>query len=75
MYEVDPGTGLPGQPGAISQPFFQQSTQVLPVVASLGPAGGQGTVGPVLSQSALGLGFPDTVTGQKSASQSLTLTS
>jgi hypothetical protein len=75
VYEVDPGTGLPSQPGAISQPFFQQSTQVLPVVASLGPAGGQGTVGPVLSPSALGLSFPDTVTGQKSASQSITLTS
>jgi len=75
VYEVDPGTGLPSQPGAISQPFFQQSTQVLPVVASLGPAGGQGTVGPVLSPSALGLSFPDTVTGQKSASQSIALTS
>ncbi|HTA58715.1 MAG TPA: choice-of-anchor D domain-containing protein [Candidatus Baltobacteraceae bacterium] len=74
-YEVDPGTGLPSQPGAISQPFFQQSMQVLPVVASLGPAGGQGTVGPVLSPSALDLSFPDTVTGQKSASQSITLTS
>jgi len=74
-YEVDPGTGLQSQPGAISQPFFQQSMQVLPVVASLGPAGGQGTVGPVLSPSALALGFPDTVTVQKSASQSITLTS
>jgi hypothetical protein len=75
VYEVDPGTGLPSQSGAISQPFFQQSTQVVPVVASLGPAGGQGTVGPVLSPNALGLSFPDTVTGQKSASQSITLTS
>jgi len=75
VYEVDPGTGLPSQPGAISQPFFQQSTQVLPVVASLGPAGGQTTVGPVLTPNALGLSFPDTVTGQKSASQSITLTS
>jgi hypothetical protein len=75
VYEVDPGTGLPSQPGVISQPFFQQSTQVFPVVASLGPAGGQGTVGPVLSPSALSLSFPDTVTGQKSASQSITLTS
>lgn len=75
VFEVDPGTGLPSQPGAISQPFFQQSTQVLPVIVSLGPAGGQGTVGPVLSPSALGLSFPDTVTGQKSASQSITLTS
>jgi len=75
VYEVDPGTGLPSQPAAISQPFFQQSTQVLPVVASLGPSGGQGAVGPVLSPSALGLTFPDTVTGQKSTSQSITLTS
>jgi hypothetical protein len=75
VYEVDPGTGLPSQPGAISQPFFQQSTQVLPVVASLGPAGGQDTVGPVLSPSALGLSFPNTVNGQKTASQSITLTS
>jgi len=75
VYEVDAGTGLPSQSGAISQPFFQQSTQVVPVVASLGPAGGQGTVGPVLSPSALGLSFPETVTGQKSASQSITLTS
>ncbi|HET6930613.1 MAG TPA: choice-of-anchor D domain-containing protein, partial [Candidatus Acidoferrum sp.] len=75
VYEVDPGTGLPSQPGAISQPFFLQSSQVLPVVASLGPAGGQGSVGPVLSPTALGLNFPDTVTGQKSASQSITLTS
>ena len=75
VYEVDPGTGLPSQPGAISQPFFQQSTQVLPVVAPLGPAGGQGTVGPVLTPSVLGLTFPDTVAGQKSASQSITLTS
>jgi Abnormal spindle-like microcephaly-assoc'd, ASPM-SPD-2-Hydin len=75
VFEIDPGTGLPSQPGAISQPFFQQSTQVLPVVASLGPAGGQGTVGPVLSPSALGLSFPDTVTGQKSPSQSISLTS
>jgi hypothetical protein len=74
-YEVDPGTGLPSQPAAISQPFFQQSTQVLPVVASLGPAGGQGAVGPVLSPSALGLTFADTPTGQKSVSQSITLTS
>jgi hypothetical protein len=75
VFEVDPGTGLPNQPGAISQPFFLQSTQVLPVVASLGPAGGQGSVGPVLSPSALGLVFPDTVTGQRSASQAITLTS
>lgn len=75
VYEVDPGTGLPSQPGSISQPFFQQATQVFPVVASLGPAGGQTTVGPVLSPSTLGLTFPDTVTGQKSASQSITLTS
>jgi hypothetical protein len=74
VYEVDPGTGLSSQPGAISQPFFQQSTQVVPVVVSLGPAGGQGE-DPVLSPSALGLSFPDTVTGQKSASQSITLTS
>jgi hypothetical protein len=75
VYEVDPGTGLPSQPGAINQPFFQQSTQILPVVASLGPSGGQGVVGPVLSPSALNLTFPDTVTGQKSTSQSITLTS
>ncbi|HWY06542.1 MAG TPA: choice-of-anchor D domain-containing protein [Candidatus Acidoferrales bacterium] len=75
VYEVDPGTGLPSQPSAISQPFFQQSTQVLPVVASLGPSGGQGVVGPVLSPSALSLTFPDTITGQKSTSQSITLTS
>jgi centrosomal CEP192-like protein/ASPM-SPD-2-Hydin domain-containing protein len=75
VYEVDPGTGLPSQPAAISQPFFQQSTQVLPVIASLGPSGGQGAVGPVLSPSALSLAFPDTVTGQKSSSQSITLTS
>jgi len=75
VYEVDPGTGLPGQPAAISQPFFQQSTQVLPVVASLGPSGGQAAVGPVLSPSVLGLAFPDTATGQKSISQSITLTS
>jgi hypothetical protein len=60
VYEVDPGTGLPSQSGAISQPFFQQSTEVFPVVASLGPGGGQGTVGPVLSPSAFGLSFPDT---------------
>jgi hypothetical protein len=40
VYEVDPGTGLPSQPAQISQPFFQQSTRILPVVASLGPAGG-----------------------------------
>jgi len=75
VYEVDPGTGLPGQPAAISQPFFQQSTQVLPVVASLGPSGGQAAVGPVLSPSVLGLAFPDTATGQKSISQSITFTS
>jgi len=75
VYEVDPGTGLPSQPGAISQPFFLQPTQLLPVVASLGPAGGQASVGPVLSPSALGLTFPDTAAGQKSASQSITLTS
>jgi len=75
VYEVDPGTGLPSQPAAISQPFFEQSTQVLPVVASVGPSGGQGTVGPVLSPSTLGLTFPDTVTGRTSASQSITLTS
>ena len=75
VYEVDPGTGLPSQPAAISQPFFQQSTQILPVVASLGPSGGQNAVGPVLTPSALGLTFPDTVTGQKSSSQAITLTS
>jgi len=75
VYEVDPGTGLPSQPAAISQPFFQQATQILPVVASLGPSGGQAAVGPVLSPSALSLTFPDTVTGQKSTSQSITLTS
>ncbi len=75
VYEVDPGTGLPSQPAAISQPFFQQSTQVLPVVASVGPSGGQGTVGPVLSPSTLSLTFPDTATGRTSASQSITLTS
>jgi hypothetical protein len=75
VYEVDPGTGLPSQPAAISQPFFQQATQILPVVASLGPSGGQGAVGPVLSPSALSLTFPDTVTGQKSTSQAITLTS
>jgi hypothetical protein len=75
VYEVDPGTGLPSQPAAISQPFFLQPTQLLPVVASLGPAGGQASVGPVLSPSELGLTFPDTVTAQKSASQSITLTS
>ena len=75
VFEIDPGTGLPSQPGAISQPFFLQSTQVLPVVASLGPAGGQGSVGPVLSPSALSLTFPDTVAGHKSSSQSITLTS
>jgi hypothetical protein len=75
VYEVDPGTGLPSQPSAISQPFFQQATQILPVVASLGPSGGQGAVGPVLTPSALSLTFPDTVTGQKSVSQAITLTS
>ncbi|HTB95170.1 MAG TPA: choice-of-anchor D domain-containing protein [Candidatus Sulfotelmatobacter sp.] len=75
VYEVDPGTGLPSQPAAISQPFFQQSTQVSPAIASLGPSGGQNSVGPVLSPSALGLTFPDTVIGQKSTSQSITLTS
>jgi hypothetical protein len=75
VYEVDPGTGLPSQPAAISQPFFQQATQILPVIASLGPSGGQGSVGPVLSPSALSLTFADTVTGQKSVSQSITLTS
>ena len=75
VYEVDPGTGLPSQPAAISQPFFQQSTQILPVVASLGPSGGQGSVGPVLTPSALSLTLPDTVIGQKSVSQSITLTS
>jgi len=75
VYEVDPGTGLPSQPAAISQPFFQQSTQVSPAIASLGPSGGQNAVGPVLSPSALSLAFPDTVTGQKSTSQSITLTS
>ena len=75
VYAVDPGTGLPSQTAAISQPFFQQSTQILPVVASLGPSGGQDAVGPVLSPSALGLTFLDTATGQKSASQSITLTS
>ncbi|HXH67733.1 MAG TPA: choice-of-anchor D domain-containing protein [Candidatus Limnocylindrales bacterium] len=75
VYEVDPGTGLPSQPAQISQPFFQQSTRILPVVASLSPAGGQGAVGPVLSPSALILTFPNTVTGQHSASQSITLTS
>jgi len=75
VYEVDPGTGLPSQPAAISQPFFQQSTQIVPVVASLGPAGGQNAVGPVLTPSALSLTFPDTVTGQKSTSQAITLTS
>jgi hypothetical protein len=75
VYEVDPGTGLPSQPAAISQPFFQQSTQILPVIASLGPSGGQNSVGPVLTPSALSLTFPDTVTGQKSVSQSITLTS
>ena len=75
VYEVDPGTGLPSQPSAISQPFFQQSTQILPVVASRGPSGAQGAVGPVLSPSTLSLAFPDTVTGQKSTSQSITLTS
>jgi len=75
VYQVDPGTGLPSQPAAISQPFFQQSTQVLPVVASVGPSGGQGTVGPVLSPSTLSLTFPDTATGRTSASQSITLTS
>jgi Abnormal spindle-like microcephaly-assoc'd, ASPM-SPD-2-Hydin len=69
VYAVDPGTGLP------SQPFFQQSTQVLPVIAALGPSGGQNAVGPVLSPSALSLTFPDTVTAQKSTSQSITLTS
>jgi Abnormal spindle-like microcephaly-assoc'd, ASPM-SPD-2-Hydin len=75
VYEVDPGTGLPSQPSAISQPFFQQSTQVSPAIASLGPSGGQKSVGPVLSPSALSLTFPDTVTSQKSTSQSITLTS
>ena len=75
VYEVDPGTGLPSQPSAISQPFFQQATQILPVVASLGPSGGQGAVGPVLTPSALSLTFPDTVAGQKSTSQAITLTS
>lgn len=75
VYEVDPGTGLPSQPPAISQPFFQQSTQILPVIASLGPSGGQNSVGPVLTPSALSLTFSDTVTGQKSVSQSITLTS
>jgi hypothetical protein len=75
VYEVDPGTGLPSQPAAISQPFFQQSTQVSPAIASLGPSGGQNVVGPVLSPSASSLAFPDTVTGQKSTSQSITLTS
>jgi len=75
VYEVDPGTGLPSQPAAISQPFFQQATQILPVVASLGPSGGQAAVGPVLSPSTLSLTFPDTVTWQKSTSQSITLTS
>jgi hypothetical protein len=74
VYEVDPGTGLPSQPAAISQLFFQQSTQVLPVVASLGPSGGQAAVGPVLSPSVLGLTFQDTATGQKSISQSIALT-
>ena len=75
VYEVDPGTGLPSQPAAISQPFFQQSTQILPVIASLGPSGGQNSVGPVLTPSALSLTFSDTITGQKSVSQSITLTS
>ena len=75
VYEVDPGTGLPSQPAAISQPFFQQSTQILPVIASLGPSGGQNSVGPVLTPSALSLTFANTITGQKSVSQSITLTS
>jgi hypothetical protein len=75
VYAVDPGTGLASQPAAISQPFFQQSAQLLPVVAPLGPSGGQGAVGPVLSPSSLSLTFPDTGTGQKSTSQSITLTS
>jgi len=75
VYEVDPGTGLPSQPAAISQPFFPQSTQILPVIASLGPSGGQNSVGPVLTPSALSLTFADTITGQKSVSQSITLTS
>jgi hypothetical protein len=75
VYEVDPGTGLPSQPAAISQPFFQQSTQIQPVVASLGPSGGQNAVGPVLTPSALSLTFPDTVTAQKSTSQAITLAS
>jgi hypothetical protein len=75
VFEVDPGTGLPSQPSAISQPFFRQSTQVSPAIASLGPSGGQNAVGPVLSPSALSLTFPETVAGQKSTSQSITLTS
>jgi len=51
--------GFQANPLRSASRFFQQSTQVLPVVASVGPSGGQGTVGPVLSPSTLGLTFPD----------------
>ncbi|HTP67505.1 MAG TPA: choice-of-anchor D domain-containing protein [Dongiaceae bacterium] len=69
VFYVDPISGHASQTGTISAPFNPELGFLPPKIASLGPNGGQGTSGPVLSLSVPSLTFPQTTSGQSSAAQ------
>ena len=73
VYSIDPGSGLPSQPGPIASPFYSQLGNIVPIFAPFGPGGAQGTTGPVLSLSVPSLTFGQTTVGQSSGPQTVTL--
>jgi hypothetical protein len=73
VYYVDPVSGRASQTGSISSPFYPQFGLIPPVLAPLGPTGGQGTSGPVLSLSLPSLTFAQITAGQSSAPQYIAL--
>lgn len=73
VFYIDPVSGRASQSGSIGAPFYPQLGALAPVLATLGPTGGQGSSGPVLSVSIPSLAFPLTTTGQSSPPQFITL--
>jgi hypothetical protein len=69
VYEVDPITGLPSQPGPISQPFATNLTIAPAIVTATGSQQNSST--PALAWSPSSLTFDSTQTGQSNGPQVL----
>ena len=73
VFYVDPASGRASQTGSISSPFYPQLGAIDPILASVGPTGGQGTSGPELSLSIPYLNFSQTTVGQSTPPQTVIL--